>query len=68
MLLTRIFYAGVCICLLLPMATVADVRISPGVSRATTSSTGTDKIDPALPAFIKQVWAESPACKGLRQE
>jgi len=81
MLFTRIFYMGVCICWLLPMATVADVGISPGVSRitdstiisttsttttSTTSTTGADKIDPALPAFIKQVWAESPAVQGAQ--
>ncbi len=66
MLFTRIFYVGVCICWLLPMATVADVGISPGVSRTTSTTTGADKIDPALPAFIKQVWAESPAVQGAQ--
>jgi len=74
MLFTRIFYMGVCICWLLPTATVADVGISPGVSRitdstiisTTSSTTGADKIDPALPAFIKQVWAESPAVQGAQ--
>ncbi len=38
MLLTRTFYVSACICWLLPMATVADVGISPGVSRATDST------------------------------
>ncbi|HHI92333.1 MAG TPA: TolC family protein [Gammaproteobacteria bacterium] len=66
MLLTRIFYVGVC--LLLPMATVADVSVSSGVSHATNSTAGVDKIDPALPAFIKQVWAESPAVQGAQAE
>ncbi len=74
MLLTRIFYAGVCMGVLLPMTAMADVGISPGAGRATgsttmstpISTTEADKIDPALPAFIKQVWAESPAVQGAQ--
>ena len=68
MLFTRIFYAGVCIYLLLPMATVADVSFSSGLSRAASVTTGANKIDSALPAFIKQVWAESPTVQGAQAE
>jgi len=74
MLLTRIFYMGVCICWLVPMAAVADAGTSPGVSHTTDSrvastiisATEADKVDPALPAFIQQVWAESPAVQGAQ--
>ncbi len=73
MLFTRIFYAGACVCVLLPMATVADDRPSSGAARAMMSSPagnniGMDKIAPILSAFIKQVWAESPAVQGARAE
>jgi outer membrane protein, heavy metal efflux system len=58
MLLTRIYSMGICACLLLPVMAMA----------AGTPPANSSKIDPALPAFIQQVWAESPAVQGAQAQ
>jgi outer membrane protein, heavy metal efflux system len=58
MLLIRNYFAGFCACLLLPAVVMA----------ADNSSENRSKINPALPVFIQQVWAESPAVQGAQAE
>ncbi|NOX76347.1 MAG: TolC family protein, partial [Gammaproteobacteria bacterium] len=62
MFLTRVFYAGLCVCSALPVWADSAPRHSeaPLLIRADARHS----IDPSLQAFIQQVWAESPTVRG----
>ena len=64
MFLSRVFCAGVCVCLALPAWAV----IAPEFKETplSISANGAQKVDPSLQTFIQQVWAGSPAMQGAQ--
>ncbi len=64
MFLKRVFYAGVCVSLTLPVW--ADITPEYKETPLSISAHTVQKVDPSLQAFIQQVWAESPTMRGAQ--
>ncbi len=60
MFLNRVFCAGVCVCLALPVWAVVAPEYKE-IPLSISANNVAQKVDPSLKRFIQQVWAESPA-------
>jgi len=64
MFLTRVFYAGLCLCTALPA--LADGSAQHRRAPLSISADAGRNAAPSLTAFVRQVWAESPAVQGAK--